>query len=99
MWTSPAISVPVDVGEDEEAEIEKLPWAKAELSEMWWDVVYGFTDETWIAFYPEAPQDPLPDPPQRRLGPARVIPMRPRRAHIAVEESFPLRLQPWRRTG
>jgi hypothetical protein len=45
MWTSPAIPVPVDVGdrEDEEAEIEKLPWAKAELSELWWNVVYGFT--------------------------------------------------------
>ncbi len=79
MWTSPAIPVPVDVGDDEDVEIEKIPWAKAELSEMWWNVVYGFTDETWTAFDPEAPQDPLPDPPPRRMGPARVIPMRPRK--------------------
>jgi hypothetical protein len=81
MWTSPAMPVPVDVGDrqDEEAEIEELPWAKAELSELWWSVVYGFTDETWIAFDPEAPQDPVPDPPRRPLGPARVIPIRPRK--------------------
>jgi len=47
MWTSPAIPVPADVGDrgDEEAEIEKLPWAKAELSELWWSVVYGYTDD------------------------------------------------------
>jgi hypothetical protein len=81
MWTSPAIPVPVDIGdrEDEDAGLEKLPWARAELSEMWWDVVYGFADETWTAFDPQTPQDPLPDPPPRRTGPARVIPMRPRK--------------------
>ena len=36
MWTSPALPVPIDVrdSEDEEAEIERLPWARAELSEL-----------------------------------------------------------------
>ena len=80
MWTSPAIPVPVDVGdsEDEEAEVEKLPWASAQLSEVWWNVVYGFTDETWTAFDPEAPLDPTPEPRKKPLGPARVIPIRKR---------------------
>ena len=56
MWTSPAIPVPADVGDrgDEEAEIEKLPWAKAELSELWWSVVYGYTDDEWTRFDPDA---------------------------------------------
>jgi hypothetical protein len=79
MWTSPAIPVPIDPGDpdDEETELEKLPWAKAELSECWWSVIYGYTDEEWTAFDPEAAEDP--DPPQRPIGPARVVPLRPRR--------------------
>ena len=58
MWTSPAIPVPLDAGDrkDDEAEIQQLPWAKVELSEMWWDVVYGYTDEEWTRFDPDAPQ-------------------------------------------
>jgi hypothetical protein len=81
MWTSPAIPVPIDIRdrEDEEAEIESLPWATAELSETWWSVVYGYTDDEWIRFDPNAPQDPIPEPPKRPLGPARVIPIRPRK--------------------
>ena len=81
MWTNPAIPVPVDLGnrEDKEAEIESLPWARAELSELWWSVVYGYTDDEWIRFDPGAPQDPIPAPPKRPLGPARVIPIRPRK--------------------
>jgi hypothetical protein len=81
MWTSPAIPVPVDVGgrEDEEAEIERLPWARAELSELWWGVVYGYTDDEWTRFDPDAPQDPTPESPKKLRGPARVIPMRPRK--------------------
>jgi hypothetical protein len=81
MWTSPAIPVPVDASdrEDDEAGIEKLPWARAELSEMWRDVVYGFTADEWTRFDPNAPQDPTPEPPKKPLGPARVIPLRPRK--------------------
>jgi len=29
---------------DEGAEIEELPWTRAELSEAWWSVIYGYTD-------------------------------------------------------
>ena len=52
MWSSPAGPVPFNVRdlEDEETEFPELPWASAELSESWWDVIYGYTDETWIAF-------------------------------------------------
>jgi hypothetical protein len=80
MWTSPAIPVPVDVGdrEDEGAEIEELPWATAVLSEPWWHVVYGYANDEWTRFDPEAPQD-APDPPRKQMGPARVIPLRPRK--------------------
>jgi hypothetical protein len=81
MWTSPAIPVPIDIPnrEDEEAEIESLPWARAELSELWWSAVYGYTDDEWTRFDPDAPQDPILEPPKKPLGPARVIPIRPRK--------------------
>ncbi len=80
MWTSPAIPVPMDISnrKDESAEVQGLPWARAELSESWWSVVYGYTDEEWTRFDPDAPQDPSSEPPQRPLGPARVIPIRKR---------------------
>jgi hypothetical protein len=75
----PGHTWPIDPGDpdDEETELGKLPWAKAELSESWWSVIYGYTDEEWTAFDPEAVEDP--DPPQRSIGPARVVPLRPRR--------------------
>jgi hypothetical protein len=81
MWTSPAIPVPVNIAdrEDENAEIEELPWARAELSELWWSVVYGYTDDEWTRFDPDAPQDPTPESPKRPLGPGRVIPVRLRK--------------------
>jgi hypothetical protein len=81
MWTSPALPVPIDVRdrEDEEVEIEELPWAKAVLSELWWEVVYGYTDDEWTRFDPNAPQDPTPESAKKPLGPARVIPIRPRK--------------------
>jgi hypothetical protein len=77
MWTSPAISVPVNLGDDEEADIENLPWANAELSDLWWSVVYGCTDEEWIRFDPDAPP---PAAPKKPIGPATVIPLRKRPA-------------------
>jgi hypothetical protein len=83
MWTSPAIPVPVGVPDredEEEAEIEKLPWARVELSELWFDVVYGYTDEEWTRFDPDAPQDPAPEPPKKPRESARVIPLRPRKS-------------------
>lgn len=70
MGTSPAIPVPVDAGEDEEAELEERPWARAELSDLWWSVVYGDADEEWIRFDPDAPRDPPPAP-KKPAGPAR----------------------------
>jgi hypothetical protein len=81
MWTSPAVPIPFDVRdrEDEEVKIEELPWAKAVLSELWRDAVYGYTDAEWTRFDPDAPQDPTPESPKKRLGPARVIPMRSRK--------------------
>jgi len=81
MWTSPAIPVPVDTGDpdDEDAEITPLPWERASLSEVWWNVVYGFTEDEWTPFDPDAPQDPVPESPKRPHGPGRVIPIRKRR--------------------
>jgi hypothetical protein len=64
MWASSARPVPVDVGDDEEVELlPELPWREAELSESWWNVIYGYTDGTWTPFDLEAPQDPMADPP------------------------------------
>jgi hypothetical protein len=79
MWESPATPVPINAGNDEEAELPELPWAKAALSEGWWSVIYGFTGETWTPFDPEATLGPMPDPPQRPMDPARVVLLRPRK--------------------
>jgi hypothetical protein len=79
MWESPATPVPINAGNDEEAELPELPWAKAALSEGWWSVIYGYTGETWTPFDPEATQDLMPDPPQTPMDPARVVPLRPRK--------------------
>jgi hypothetical protein len=78
MWTGPAVAIPIKLPDpdDEGAEIEGLPWEKAELSELWWNAVYGVADDEWTRFDPDAPQDPSPESPKRPLGPARVIPMR-----------------------
>ena len=84
MWTSPAIPVPIDRGSDDPKddhpteELEDLPWARAELSESWWSVVYGYTDEQWVPFFPYRPRSPRPDPPKPRRQ-ARIIPLRRRR--------------------
>jgi hypothetical protein len=82
MWTSPAIPVPIDISdrEDESTDVIGLPWASIELSESWWSVVYGYTDEEWTRFDPDAPQDPTPEPPKKHMRPGTVIPMRPRRS-------------------
>jgi hypothetical protein len=77
MWESPAMPVPIDCGD--EAELPELSWAKAALSGGWWSVIYGYAAVTWIRFDPEAPQDPMPDPPRRLKGPARVVPLRQRK--------------------
>jgi hypothetical protein len=81
MWTSPAVAIPLDSStpETERYDIEKLPWASVELSEAWWSVVYGFTDDEWTRFDPVAPQDPTPESPKKRMRPGNVIPIRPRR--------------------
>jgi len=47
-------------------ELESLPWDCAELSELWWDVVYGYTDERWKPFLPDSPR------PRRGRDPANL---------------------------
>jgi hypothetical protein len=79
MWTSPAVAVPFDLRDHVEgSEIEELPWEKVELCGAWWSVVYGYTDDEWTRFDPDAPQDPAPESSKRPLGPAKVIPIRKR---------------------
>jgi hypothetical protein len=81
MWTSPAIAVPLSPGSDDPpADAEQLPWASAELSEAWWSVVYGYSDDNWTPFFPDKPRQPRPDPPPAPLGPGQVVPMRKRRS-------------------
>ncbi|WP_050625642.1 hypothetical protein [Bradyrhizobium viridifuturi] len=69
MWESPAIDVPIEVNreydpEDDE-EVPSLPWSGAALTEAWFSVVYGYTDEEWIRFVPEEPLNPQPPTPRR----------------------------------
>ena len=83
MWESPAIDVPIEIDKDssepDEADIPDIPWSGASLSESWWSVLYGDTDEQWTRFVPDNPLRPRPPAPRRPLGPGAVIPMRKRR--------------------
>ncbi|MGY4193368.1 hypothetical protein [Bradyrhizobium sp. USDA 4520] len=69
MWESPAIDVPIEIDKDstepeDEDGVPSLPWSGATLTEAWWSVLYGYTDEVWIRFVPEEPL--RPQPPTRR---------------------------------
>ena len=51
MWESPAIDVPIAFGThsvdaDENDTPDVVPWSGASLSESWWSVLYGYTDES-----------------------------------------------------
>ena len=81
MWTSPAIAIPLNPGndEDKETEAEELPWARADLSETWWSAVYGDSDANWTEFFPGIPKTPRPAAPSRTAtGSAEVVPIRKR---------------------
>jgi hypothetical protein len=82
MWESPAIDVPIEIDKDsvevDENDIPEMPWSGASLSESWWSVLYGYTDEQWTRFVPETPLKPRPPAPRRPLGPGRVVRFRKR---------------------
>jgi hypothetical protein len=84
MWGSPAIDVPIEIGDDsddtDEDAIPDFPWPSASLSESWWSVLYGYTDEQWTRFVPEHPLKQRPPVPRRPLGPGRVVQFRKRRS-------------------
>jgi hypothetical protein len=81
MWGSPAIQVPIEIDKDsnsdgdgpDEDDVPKLPWGHAELSESWWSVLHGFTDEQWTRFVPENPLKPRPPATRGPMGPGRVL--------------------------
>jgi hypothetical protein len=79
IWSSPAIPVPIDLGDDESTEIPELPLQSAELSESWWSVIYCHKDGEWTRFDPDAPQDPPPEPKPPPMGSGKVVPLRPRK--------------------
>src|SRR6266851_5268928 len=81
LWSSPAVAIPLIPGDDDhETEAEKLPWAKAELSEAWWSVVYGYSDDEWTEFFPGSPRTPKPAAPSRGTSSAQFGPRRKPRA-------------------
>jgi hypothetical protein len=83
MWTSPAIDIPFEVDKDsddaDENDIPEVPWSGASLSESWWSVLYGYTDEQWTRSVPENPLKPRPPAPRRPSGAGRVVQFRKRR--------------------
>jgi hypothetical protein len=84
IWESPAIDVPIEIDKEsvelpDENAIPDMPWSGASLTEHWWSVLYGYTDEQWTRFVPENPLKPRPPAPRRALGPGRVIPIRRKR--------------------
>jgi hypothetical protein len=78
MWSSPAIAIPLSRGDDadEESEAERLPWEKADLSDTWWNALYGYADDNWTEFFPNNPRSPRPAAPPHGIGPAQVVPIR-----------------------
>jgi hypothetical protein len=84
MWESPAIDVPVEIDRDssgpDEGDVPEVPWPGASLSESWWSVFYGYTDEQWTKFVPDHPLKPRPPAPRRSLGPGRVLRFRKARS-------------------
>ncbi|KRR06820.1 hypothetical protein [Bradyrhizobium valentinum] len=80
-WESPAISVPIGIDKEDPNDIEdtpEVPWSGASLSESWWSVLYGYTDDQWTPFFPDRPIEPRPPAPRRPLGPGRVVKFRRR---------------------
>jgi hypothetical protein len=69
MWTSPAIDVPIEIDKDRVERMKttfpEFPWQRASLSERWWSILYGYTDEQWTRFVPENPLKPRPPAPRR----------------------------------
>jgi hypothetical protein len=85
MWTGPAIGVPLErrasSDEDEDdPQFPDFPWERASFSEMWFEYLYGYnTEQAWVPFIPNAPQDPDPPPRLRPMAPGQVIPMKGRK--------------------
>jgi hypothetical protein len=80
MWRSPAVAVPMNPGDpdDPESTIPDLPWARVGLSEAWWSVLYGYTDDNWTKFVNIRKPKHEPSELAKPMGPGRVIPMRRR---------------------
>jgi hypothetical protein len=76
MWETPAIDVPFEIDKDsieaDENDVPEMPWSGASLSESWWSVLYGYTDEQWTRLVPENPLKPRPPAQRRPMGPGRV---------------------------
>jgi hypothetical protein len=81
MWETPAIDVPIEIDResDDENNIPPMPWSHASLTEGWWSVLYGYTDEKWTPFVEQDPLKPRPPAPRKPLGPGRVISFRRKR--------------------
>jgi hypothetical protein len=72
MWGSPAIPVPIEIDKDSNSDGYGAG-GHAELSESWWSVLHGFTDEQWTRFVPENPLKPRPPATRRPMGPGRIL--------------------------
>jgi hypothetical protein len=80
MWTGPAISVPLNPGKDDlGTDGQELPWAKVQLTDLWWSAVYGYSDDEWTEFFPDAPRTPRTKAPAWPMGPGRVVPLKKQR--------------------
>jgi len=76
MWSSPAKAIPLIPGLEDGSEPEPMPWGGAELTELWWNFVYGFAEVEWIPFDDEPEPPEAPGPSGRQIAPGKVIPLR-----------------------
>jgi hypothetical protein len=75
-WESPAIPVPIEIDKDDPDDLDdNTPWSGATLSEGWWSVLYGYTDDQWTPFFSDRPREPRPPAP-RRPRPGKVVKFR-----------------------
>ena len=65
-------------GEDDDAPIQELPWARASLTERWWNFVHGVENIEWTPFDPDAPRGDDGHKPDAPLGPGEVVPFKKR---------------------
>jgi hypothetical protein len=76
MWTDPAIPIPIDVSDTDDAG-NPVPWGQATFTEVWQNYLHGFARLRWKRFFEPDVSD-VPEAARRRGAaqqtPAKILP-------------------------